>query len=273
MNQLTKAELLRKLHAGSEPLLLANAWDAASARLVAAEGYPAIASSSAGCAGVLGYPDGQRIPRREMVFLLARIVQSVDVPVTADIEAGYDDPAEAAGEVIDAGAVGLNLEDMVEHELLPLDEQLARIRAVRACAASKNVPLVINARTDIFLAQHGDAETRFERSVERLNAYRSAGADCLFAPGVQDHETIGRLVVALSGPLNILATIGSPSIAELKQLGVARISLGSGTWRIALEAARRFARELRDTGTFSAVEKAIPYAEMQELLRGAITYD
>jgi 2-methylisocitrate lyase-like PEP mutase family enzyme len=169
--------------------------------------------------------------------------------------------------VIDTGAVGLNLEDMVEHELLPLDEQLARIRAVRACAASKNVPLVINARTDIFLAQHGDAETRFERSVERLNAYRAAGADCLFAPGVQDRETIGRLVAALSGPLNILATSGSPSITELKQLGVARISLGSGTWRIALEAARRFARELRDTGTFSAVEKAIPYAEMQELLR------
>ena len=170
--------------------------------------------------------------------------------------------------MIEAGAVGVNLEDMVGRELLPLDEQLMRIRGVRACAESKNVPLVINARTDIFLAQDGDAETRLERSVERLNAYRSAGADCLFAPGVRDGETIGKLVVALTGPLNILATIGTPSIAELKRLGVARVSFGSGTWRIALEAARRFARELRDTGNFSAIETtAIPYAEMQELMR------
>jgi 2-methylisocitrate lyase-like PEP mutase family enzyme len=129
------------------------------------------------------------------------------------------------------------------------------------------VPVVINARTDIFLAQHGDPATRFSRAVERLNAYRDAGADCLFAPGVADAETIGKLAAAVRGPLNILAVETSPSIPEMKRLGVRRVSIGSGVSRIALGATRRFVRELRDQGTFTALANdAISYREVQALI-------
>src|SRR5580658_6066388 len=208
MNQRTKAELLHSLHSGPKILVLPNAWDAISARIVEAEGFPATATGSAGVAAVLGYPDGQRIPRDEMMFMVSRMAAAVSVPLTADVEAGYGDPAGTALAVIAAGAVGMNLEDMVDHELIPLPEQLETIRAVKAVG----FPLVLNARTDIFLAKHGDEATRFDRAVERLNAFCDAGADCMFAPGVVDAGTIERLVKALNGPLNILAGIGTPSI-------------------------------------------------------------
>jgi len=270
MDQKSKADLLRRLHAGPEVLVLPNAWDAASARVVVAEGFPVVATSSAGCAAVLGYRDGQQIPRSEMMFLVSRIASAVDVPVTADVEGGYDDPAQTAADVIASGAVGLNLEDMVGDRLLETDEQVARVRAVAAAGRAKGIPLVINARTDIWLAQHGDPATRFERSVERLNAYREAGADCLFVPGVRDSETIGRLVKAIHGPVNILVGPGSPSIAEMQRLGVARVSCGSGPSRVAMGSLRRFARELHARGTFAALgSEAIPFPEMQALLPGA----
>src|SRR5580693_7914705 len=144
MDQITKLQLFKTLHSGPEILVLPNAWDAISARIVEAEGFPAAATGSAGVAAVLGYPDGQRIPRKEMMFMVARIAAAVGVPLTADVEAGYGDPSGTALAVIAAGAVGMNLEDMVDHELVPLPEQLERIRAVKA----SGFPLVFNARTD-----------------------------------------------------------------------------------------------------------------------------
>lgn len=267
MDQKRKAALLRSLHHGRDILVLPNAWDAVSARIIAAEGFPAAATGSAGVAAVLGYPDGERIPRSEMMFMVARMAAAVDVPLTADVEAGYGDPAGTAREVIAAGAVGMNFEDMVRHELVPLPEQLERIRAVKTAAHSSGVPLVLNARTDIFLAHHGDESTRFDRAVERLNAFHDAGADCLFAPGVTDAATIERLVKAVKGPLNILAGIGTPSIPELKRLGVKRLSLGSGTQRVMLGALQRFVRRLRDEGTLTPLATdAISYADVQKLL-------
>lgn len=267
MNQKAKAELFRSLHAGPEILVLPNAWDAISARIVEAEGFPAVATSSAGVAAVLGYPDGQQIPRSEMLFLLGKITRAVIVPVTADVEAGYDDPVNTALDVISSGAVGMNLEDMANHELIPLEQQLVSIRAIKEAADSAGVPLVLNARTDIFLARHGDPATRFDRAVERLNLFHDAGADCLFAPGVTDAETIGRLVAALKGPLNVLAMAGTPSIPELKRLGVRRVSVGSGTSRLSLGALQRFARRIRDEGTFAALgTDAVSYQDVQKLL-------
>jgi 2-methylisocitrate lyase-like PEP mutase family enzyme len=267
MDQKAKAELFRRLHSGPGILVLPNAWDAISARIIETEGFPAIATSSAGVAGVLGYPDGQAIPRSEMLFLIGKIAHAVRLPVTADVEAGYDDPAQTARDVVESGAVGMNLEDMVDHELIPLDEQVETIRAVISAAKDAGVPLVLNARTDIFLTKHGDESTRFDRAVERLNAFHAAGADCLFAPGVVDAETIGRLVSVLKGPLNILATVGTPSIPELKRLGVRRVSLGSGTSRVALGALQRFARQIRDEGTLTPLAtEAVSYAEVQRLL-------
>jgi 2-methylisocitrate lyase-like PEP mutase family enzyme len=267
MDQKAKADLLRNLHTGRDMLVLVNAWDGVSARLIEAEGFPAVATGSAGVAAVLGYPDGQRVPREEMMFMIRRIAQSVDLPVTADVESGYGDPVSTALEVIKAGAAGMNLEDMASGELFPLNQQIEKIRAIRAAVDAAGIPLVINARTDILLEKHGDSATRFERSLERLNAYYAAGADCLFAPGISDPQTIERMASTVKGPLNILATIGTPSLRDLKRMGVKRVSFGSGPSRVALGALRRIARDIRDNGTFKALEtEAVPYADVQKLL-------
>jgi 2-methylisocitrate lyase-like PEP mutase family enzyme len=267
MPQKAKAELLRKLHGGPEVLVLPNAWDAISARIVEAAGFPVVATTSAGLAAVLGYPDGQRIPQPEMLFLVRKIAKSVEIPVTADVEAGYADPVQTALDLISCGAVGMNLEDMVGDQLLPVETQVETIRAIRAVTAAEGVPIVINARTDIYLGQTGDPATRFDRAVERLNAYWEAGADCVFAPGVSDAELIGRLAAAVKGPLNVIAVPGSPSIAQMKGLGVRRVSLGSGFSRVALGNARRFLGTLRAEGTFGGLTtEAIPMKEVQQLL-------
>ena len=253
MEQKQKAEALRRLHHGPEILVLPNAWDVASAKVIEAAGYPAVATSSSGCAAVFGYMDGEIVPRDEMMLLVRRIAASVDVPVTADLEAGYGDPAGTALAAIEAGAVGLNFEDRVQGEMVEIDLQVSRIRAIRAAADSTGIPLLINARTDIYWAGHGDESTRLQRTIDRLNTYREAGADCLFAPGVRDAETIELLAKAVKGPLNILAQPGSPSVVEMKALGVARVTFGGGPSRVALTALRNFVTELHQYGTFAAL--------------------
>jgi len=272
--QARKAEQLRRLHEGPRILILANAWDVISARIVEQVGFPALATTSAGVAAVLGYRDGQRVPRREMLEFVGRIARAVDVPVTADMESGYgttpEDMAEMARAVVDAGAVGLNLEDVIgddESSHVEIGLQTEKIAAVREASAAAGVPLVINARTDVYLMPIGPEETRFERTVERLRAYRKAGADCVFAPGIRDRETIGQLVRAVDAPLNILLQPGGPSVADLEKLGVARASIGSGTMRAALGTARKFARgllEYRDHAEF--LKDAVPYDEVNRLL-------
>jgi 2-methylisocitrate lyase-like PEP mutase family enzyme len=256
----TKSDLLRVLHQGPRLLVLPNAWDAASARIFERAGFPALATTSAGVAFALGYPDGEHVSRAEMLEVVARIARAVKIPVTADVEAGYDDAVETARGAWAAGAVGMNLEDTAGAGLVDI---VPGVHAIREAVPG----MVINARTDIFLNAIGDEATRFERAVERLNAYRDAGADCLFAPGVRDRDTIGRLVRAVRGPLNILAVAGSPPIAELEKLGVARVSVGSGPMRATLGLVDRIARELHDQGTYDAMtDGAIPYAEVNRLL-------
>jgi len=244
-----KTALLRKLHSGPGILVLPNAWDVASARIFESAGFPAVATTSAGVANSLGYPDVQRISRDEMLAVIERVVKSVAVPVTGDVEAGYDDPVATAIALVDMGAAGMNLEDSLGESgaLADIATQVSVIEQIRA-----KTDLVINARSDVYLMGVGDAATRFERIVERLNAYRKAGADSLFAPGVRDAETIGKLVRAVDGPLNILATAGTPPIAELKRLGVARVSIGSGAMRAAMGLTARIAKELFEQGTYSS---------------------
>jgi 2-methylisocitrate lyase-like PEP mutase family enzyme len=269
-----KAEILRKLHSGPRMLVLPNAWDVASARVLEELGYPAIATTSAGVAFSLGYPDGQRISRDEMLEVVARIARAVRVPVTADMESGYGtttkDMVETAKAIVAAGAVGLNFEDVIaDTESSQVDPalQTEKIRALHETSASAGVPLVINARTDVYLMPIGPEATRFERTVERLRAYRAAGADCVFAPGVKERPLIEKLVKAVAAPLNILVTPGCPSIPELEKLGVARASIGSGVMRSALGLVRRIGKELLETGTYaSAFEGAIPFAEVNALL-------
>jgi 2-methylisocitrate lyase-like PEP mutase family enzyme len=268
-SQQAKAEAFRGLHHGPKILVLPNAWDAVSARIFEQAGFPAIATTSAGIAFSLGYPDGQRIPREEMLAQIARIVRAVDVPVTADVEGGYEDTAQTARAVIATGAVGMNLEDATGDPAHPLEDvprQVGKIKAVIAEGKAAEVALVLNARTDVYLAQVGAPESRYDETLRRLRAYKEAGADCLFAPGIRDAATIEKLASDLKFPLNILVGPGSPSIPELHKLGVARVSVGSGVMRATLGLAQRSAKELKDHGTYSAMENAVPYDELNRLM-------
>jgi 2-methylisocitrate lyase-like PEP mutase family enzyme len=271
--QQEKASSFRAMHSGKEILLLPNVWDVASARIIEEAGFGAIATTSAGIAFSLGYPDGQNISREEMLAAVARITRSVRIPVTADVEAGYgntpEDAARTAQGVIEAGAVGINLEDAASDPGTPLVElplQLEKIRAVQEVAARFKVPLVLNARTDVYLLQVGYPATRYNEAVRRLRAFRDAGADCVFLPGVRDAATIRRLVSDLQCPVNILAGPGSPSVPELQTLGVARVSLGSGPMRATLGLLRRLAEELQRAGTYAALDGAPPHDEINHLL-------
>lgn len=272
--QQEKAERFRALHLGPRMLVLPNAWDAASARIFESEGFPAVATTSAGVANTLGYPDGQYAPREEVLFLVRRIAATVQVPVTADIEAGYgansvEEVVKTVRGVLEAGAVGVNLEDAAREKsaLVDVGLQVEKIQALRALAGTFGVPLVINARTDAFNIPSLSASEKFATAVKRANAYRAAGADCLFVPFVVDEPTIAGLVKTIDGPLNILPMAGAPPIAELERLGVRRVSTGSGPCRACLALARRIARELRDQGTYHAImDQTIPYAEVNALL-------
>lgn len=274
-DQEKKAKALIALHSGGDPLLLPNVWDVASARVVEDAGFPAVATSSAGVAFSLGYADGENIPREKMLAAVARIALAVKVPVTADVEAGYGptpaDAARTARSVIEAGAVGMNLEDSTGNSKQPLVElplQLEKIRAVRETAESSHVPLVLNARTDVYLLQVGAPATRYDEAIRRLRAFRDAGADCVFVPGLADAPTIARIVSDLQHPVNILAGPGSLSVFELHKLGVARISLGSGPMRAALGLLRRLAQELKTKGTCRSLEGAPSHAEINKLMAG-----
>src|SRR6266568_95507 len=272
-NQIAQANALRAMHRG-KILVLPNAWDVVSARIIERAGFSAIATTSAGIAFSLGYPDGQEISREEMLLAITRITTSVRVPVSADVEAGYGDRPEDAGEtarrVIAAGAVGMNLEDTTSvprRTLADLSLQLERIAAVQEAGRALGVPIVLNARTDIYLLEVGATENRYGEALRRLAAFRNAGADCLFVPGLRDPETIRRLVAELQYPVNILAVPGSPSIPELEKLGVARVSLGSGTMRAALGVLTKITQELKSTGTYANLEGAPSHAELNRLMR------
>jgi len=267
-----KANAFREMHHAGKTLVLPNVWDVASARVIEEAGFQAIATSSAAVAFSLGYPDGQKISREEMLARVARIARSVKVPVTADVEAGYgdhpEDAAETARGVIEAGAVGINLEDGTDdpqHPLADLSLQLEKIHAVREAALESSVLLVLNARTDVYLAQVGAPELRYGETVRRLLAYRDAGADCVFAPGLRDAETISQLVRDVQCPVNILVGLGYPSVPELEKLGVVRVSLGSSPMRATLGFLQRMAEELKASGTYAGLEGAIPYADVNRL--------
>lgn len=272
--QAEKAEKLRKLHHGPKILALPNAWDAVSARILEELGYPAIATSSAAVAFALGYPDGQRISRGEMLAAVERIAHAVRVPVSADTESGYgktpEEIADFTKALVASGAVGLNFEDITgddESTHVELGLQVKKIRTIRDTSGALGVPLVINARTDIYLMPIGPEATRFERTVARLSAYRDAGADCLFAPGVSDRETIANLVQALGAPLNVLVSESCPSLDELEKMGVARLSAGSSAMRAAMGAFERVAKDWLAHGSYDSLLRCtIPYAHLNQMM-------
>jgi len=266
-----QAAAFRRLHDGPGILVLPNAWDVITARVIESAGFAAIATSSAGVAWALGYADGERISRGEMLAVVRRIASNVRVPVTADMEAGYGTTPEAAAEtargVVAAGAVGLNLEDGTpDGRLVDVALHQDRIRAVREAGKASGVPLVINARTDAFEVKEWSPAERLTAAVRRANAYRRAGADCLFVPHVSDAATIGQLAQEIDGPLNIIAGPPAPPIPELERLGVRRASLGPRVVQAALGLVRRAATELRERGTYDALTDLIPFTELQRLV-------
>lgn len=276
--QRDRAAQFRDRHTDSDAgtLVLPNSWDAASTLLFEQAGFEAVGTSSAGIAASMGVPDGEHLSRAEMLAVVERISHTVGVPVSADVEAGYgDSPADVAETVrrtIDAGAVGVNLEDGTDDPAGPLvdvEGHAAKIRAARDAADDAGVPLVINGRTDVFWREAGDEADRVDRAIQRANAYADAGSDCLFVPGVTDAATIEALVDGIDGPLNVLGGPGAPPVPELGDLGVGRVSVGSGPMRATLARLREIAAELRDEGTYDGMAGAIPYGELDDLLVAA----
>jgi 2-methylisocitrate lyase-like PEP mutase family enzyme len=274
--QRTKAEAFRAMHDRSGILVLPNAWDPMSARVIEEAGARAIATTSAGVAFSVGYPDGEAMPRDEMIAAIARIARVVTVPLSADIESGFAhdarEVAETVRRVIEAGAIGINLEDAIHGDppaLYDLETAVDRVRAAREAASSAGVPIVINARTDVYLLSIGEPETRFDHAVRRANAYRKAGADCLFVPRIGRPADIERIVAALEGPLNLLAFPGIPTITELKRFGVSRLSVGTWPTLAAMSTARKIAGELLGSGTYESMfDGAISYPEANRLMAG-----
>lgn len=248
-----RALAFRALHVPGRPLVLPNAWDAASARIVEDTGAAAVATTSAGVAWALGVPDGDLLGRERAVAAVARIAGSVAVPVSADIESGFaEDPAGVADTVravLAAGAVGVNIEDALyggEGVLRSVAEQAERIAAAREAADAEGVPLFVNARIDTFLRGAGGVDATLERAA----AFRAAGADGIFVPGTVEPGTVKELADGIDAPLNVLVGPGAPPVAELAALGVARVSAGSSVALAAYAVVRRAARELLDTGTY-----------------------
>lgn len=267
-----KAELLKALHHGERPLVLPNAWDIGTAIIAAEEGFPAIATTSAGVAFALGLPDGEAITLDEMAAVVGAIARRVKVPVTADMEAGYGDtPEDCAATTratIEAGAVGLNLEDGIDHAagtVYEFDLAVERIAAARQAASDKGVPVVINARTDVYFSQSLSEEEKFAQTVRRCNAYLAAGADCAFVIGPGVPKDVVGLVAEINGPLNIVAGFSPHSVEELAGMGVKRISLGGMLSRATLGYYRDTLRQLKDKGRLDFSDQAVAHVELNKL--------
>ena len=273
MDQRAKAEQFQKLHLGPEILVIANAWDAASARIFEHAGMKAIGTGSAGIAFSHGYPDNEAVPREVILEATREIVRIVKVPVTADILSGLgetlDEVVATVKEVIALGAVGINIEDGSDTggvHLFDIEKQTEKIGAICEAVRASGIPIVVNARTDSFWLKIGDEKQRLAESIKRANRYRAAGAHCLFVPSAADKATIKTLVDEIDGPLNILTVPGCPPIAELQALGVRRVSEGSGPMRACMMLTRKIAQDLLATGTYTRFHAdAVPYPEANGL--------
>jgi len=267
--QKEKAELFLKFHHDKEILVLLNSWDIASSKIIESSGYKAIATTSMGIAASLGYPDCQIIQLSEMIEVITGIVNNVKAPITVDIESGYgnnlNEIIDSVKKIIATGIVGINIEDSVDLNPNLIDEMefCERISAIRSLSDSLGFHLVINARTDSFYTSTGSPREKLAESIKRGNKYREAGADCIFVMPVWEKETIATLVKEINAPINILSNPGigagilPPSVRELQDLGVARLSLGSGLMKATLALIKKVADELSEKGTYNILFDAL----------------
>lgn len=276
--QKEKAEMFLKFHHDEEILVLLNSWDPGSSKLVEACGYKAIATTSMRIAASLGYPDCEVIQLPELLHIVTGIVNAVQVPVTVDFEAGYgnniDEIIESVTKLIATGIVGINIEDSIELSPVLIDETAfcERIAAIRSLSDSMGFHLVINARTDSFYTSHASESEKLTESIKRGNKYREAGADCIFVQPVWNKETIATLVKEIDAPINILSNPGigrglPPSVRELQDIGVARLSMGSGVMKATLALIKKVADELSGNGTYTILSET-----MKPLTDAALAY-
>ncbi|MGF9892941.1 isocitrate lyase/phosphoenolpyruvate mutase family protein, partial [Priestia megaterium] len=237
-NQLLKFRNFQQLHKKSYAFVLPNAWDVISAKIFEKNGFPAIATTSAGIAMSLGYTDGEKIPFEQMLGAVKRIINSVNIPVSVDLESGYgrstNEVVDNARQIILAGGIGINLEDGtgdLDSPILDVSLQVEKISEIRLLSKSLKSPLFINARTDLYWLNIGDPNLRLQEAINRVKAYQKAGADCIFIPGLYDMESIKKVRQELSCPINLLSGPNLPSINTLSQVGIERISTGSAPFR------------------------------------------
>ncbi|MBN3762266.1 isocitrate lyase/phosphoenolpyruvate mutase family protein [Burkholderia sp. Ac-20365] len=263
------ANTFRQLHTHSIPLRLPNVWDAGSARLVEAQGASAIATTSAGFAWALGYPDGRILPFVEVVAAVRRIVRVLNVPLSVDIEHGYsDDPKAVADHVMrlmDLGIAGINIEDGPD----PASLLASKIEAIKNALANSGSDLFVNARSDVFLAGLAEKSKQPEESIVRGNLYASAGADGLFLPALMQASDIEKIASATRLPLNVMAVPGLADAATLGKLGVRRLSAGSGISQVVLGKAKAMAQDFLQDGRSETLDShPLPYSEIQNLFAG-----
>ena len=269
-DQTALAHTFRQMHQSAHALLLPNAWDAVSARLFVEAGFGAVATTSGGLAWSIGYPDGEGAPWSEVLAATRRIARVVDVPVSADIEAGFGETASDVynnvREIIATGVVGINIEDSdlrAKGALQSIEAATERVRAARRAADDAGIPIVLNARTDVFHVNVGEAKDRPAEALRRANAYVKAGADCIFLFGHPDLKVVAELAPAIKAPINIVGRAGMPDMAELARLGVARVSTASGPCMAALATVSSVARCLFDTRQFDSLTSDVKRADLQ----------
>jgi 2-methylisocitrate lyase-like PEP mutase family enzyme len=278
--QLERTGIFRELHTSPKILILPCVWEVAGSLLFEAAGFQAVGTTSRGIAASLGYADGEQMSRDQMLQVVEGISSHLSIPLSADMERGYGESPEEVAEtvrgVIAAGAVGINIEDGINTEggdgpaqLTDLPLQIEKITAASEASHSAQIPIVVNARTDVYWLEVGEPDERLDQAVKRANAFREAGADCLFVPGVKDAKAIGSLAANIEGPLNVLGGKGVPPVPELERLGVARVSMGSGPMRASLGVVKHIADELLGPGTYqSFLEDSVAYEELIKLLVG-----
>jgi 2-methylisocitrate lyase-like PEP mutase family enzyme len=272
-----KSRRLQELILAPEILVMPGAWDPLSAILFERLGFAAIQGGSAAIAAMLGYPDGEIISREQTVAATRDIAAAVSVPVHADGEAGYGGPEETASTVrafAGAGAAGMNLEDSIPsgstaagRGLASILDHLEKLAAVMEAKRAMGSEFFLNARVDAFATMRDDPKAALAEAIKRGNVYAEAGADCIFYLGVSDRDTIATLVKEVAAPVSIFAVADTPSVAELQELGVARVSYGSAFQRAALAALKRFAEGIREPDGHAAMREGMSGRELQEMLR------
>jgi 2-methylisocitrate lyase-like PEP mutase family enzyme len=261
MTQKEKAERFRELHHGGKMLVLPNIWDPLGALLIENLGYSAIATASAAVAYANGYNDREQIPFNDLLTLLEKITQSVNLPVTADIESGYaktdSQLQENIKRLVDSGIVGINIEDTDHNRktFQSIEAQCGKIRLIRKAAEEMGIPIFINARTDVYLHETNfpSEEIKLNETIKRGSAYKDAGADGFFPITLKYEKDIKEIIAQVKLPLNIITMPGIPDLKTLNSLGVARVSLGPSLLKISIRAMKELAEQLKDYEGLSSI--------------------